>query len=199
MQESNRVAEWTSSSEEELVAAHTQLVRRCARPYFLAGGDGEDLIQEGMLGLLSAIRRFDPERGVPFHAYAEICIRRRVIDAVRRAAQPNHLLTLENRDSQDHSDTIDIPDHSPISDPLVLVIAKERAHEISDLLDSELSKFEFRVLRFYLDGLSYDEIATRVGKNTKSVDNAVQRIRRKLQRITSDSTIGDTRREPNRK
>jgi len=167
-------------NEERLVAENLGLVRRIARPYFLAGGDGEDLIQEGMLGLIAAIRSYDDTRGAPFHSYAEICVRNRIISAVRRAAKTPNVLPLE-------SQATDLNDLSPVSDPLEIIIARERALELTDLLRSGLSSFESNVLDMYLDGLSYAEISARTGRDIKSTDNAVQRIRRKLAKLKRET------------
>ncbi|MDR3309865.1 MAG: sigma-70 family RNA polymerase sigma factor [Oscillospiraceae bacterium] len=163
-------------SEEEIALRYAKLVRRCARPFFLQGGDGEDLIQEGMLGLLSAIRGFDPARGVPFEAFAELCVRRRIISAVKKGSLGSlpGTLPLEAGETRFAADT------ERVSDPEELVLARERAREMKSRIEADLSKFEREVARLYLDGLTYDEIGHAVGRNAKSIDNAVQRIRRKL-------------------
>ncbi len=169
------------SAEEELVTRYTRLVRMCARPFFLAGGDSDDLIQEGMMGLLSAVRKYDPERKASFKTYAEICIRNRILDAIKSAERN------KNRPLNDY-----VPLQSPqldetfttvaydIRDPEEYVIANESAEEIKDRLYGSLSRFERTVLDCYLSGMSYSEMAAYVGKPVKSVDNAVQRIRKKL-------------------
>ena len=169
------------SAEEELVTRYTRLVRMCARPFFLAGGDSDDLIQEGMMGLLSAVRKYDPERKASFKTYAEICIRNRILDAIKSAERN------KNRPLNDY-----VPLQSPqldetfttvaydIRDPEEYVIVNESAEEIKDRLYGSLSRFERTVLDCYLSGMSYSEMAAYVGKPVKSVDNAVQRIRKKL-------------------
>jgi RNA polymerase sporulation-specific sigma factor len=177
------------SAEEELVTRYTRLVRMCARPFFLAGGDSDDLIQEGMMGLLSAVRKYDPERKASFKTYAEICIRSRILDAIKSAERK------KNRPLNDY-----VPFQSPqldemfttvaydIRDPEEYVIANESAEEIKGRLYGSLSRFEKTVLDCYLSGMSYPEMAAYVGKPVKSVDNAVQRIRKKL---TQQIKIGD--------
>ena len=127
-------------AEERLVMRYNRLVRMCARPYFLAGGDSEDLIQEGMVGLLAAIREYDSSKAAVFRTYAEVCI-------------------------------------------------KNRLRERMEALMGQLSGFEASVLRLYLNGLSYSEIAAEVNKSPKSVDNAVQRIRRKLAQQSSSGDV----------
>jgi len=167
-------------AEEELISEYSRLVKICARPYFLAGGDSEDLIQEGMLGLLSAVRHYDPAKDVKFKTYAEFCIRRRLYSAIKSASRFKHIplndyVSLESQ--FDENSTLGM---FFLRDPEEFVIARERAEEITDSLYDSLSRFESRVLGLYLEGLSYEEIAATVNKPPKSVDNAVQRIRRKL-------------------
>jgi RNA polymerase sporulation-specific sigma factor len=168
-------------AEEELISEYSRLVKICARPYFLAGGDSEDLIQEGMLGLLSAVRHYDPAKDVKFKTYAEFCIRRRLYSAIKSASRFKHIplndyVSLESPELDENS-TLGM---FFLRDPEEFVIARERAHEISDGLYGSLSRFESRILGLYLKGMSYEEIAAKVNKTPKSVDNAVQRIRKKL-------------------
>ena len=179
-----KAIEGDSYAEEALVLEYSRLVRVCTRPYFLAGGDSEDLLQEGMLGLLSAIRTFDPHRNVKFSTYAEYCVRRRVISAIRKASANKHTplnnyISLESP-QLDESNT---QNAYFLRDPEDFVIARERAGELEKLLLGALSRFESSVLELYLEGMSYTEMASRLGKPEKSVDNAVQRIRRKLAQI----------------
>ena len=178
------VATGSAESEEHLVSEYARLVRACARPYFLAGGDSEDLIQEGMLGLLSAIRTFDPAKGVKFSTYAEFCIRRRIFSAIRSASGYKHTplnsyISLESP-QLDESNTINA---YYLRDPEDFVIARESAGEVERLLYGALSRFESGVLELFLEGMSYKEMAARLGKSNKSIDNAVQRIRKKLAQI----------------
>lgn len=176
-------------AEESLVTRYSRLVRICARPFFLAGGDSEDLIQEGMFGLLKAIREFSPDRDTLFRTFAEVCIRRRVLSAVAAASRDKHAPL-----------NTSVPFESPLFDgqgefpseeqgrtnPEDLLIYREEQRERLDRLKDQLSGFERVVLDYYLHGYSYREIARRVNRSEKSVDNAVQRIRRKVaQHITS--------------
>ena len=173
-----------SAAEEALVSEYVQLVRACARPYFLAGGDSEDLIQEGMLGLLSAIRTFDPEKGVKFSTYAEFCVRRRIYSAIKSASGNKHTplnsyISLESP-GLDESST-----HGTyfLRVPEDFVIAREQVGEVKKLLSGALSRFESDVLELYLQGMSYKDMAVHLSKSDKSVDNAVQRIKKKLSKI----------------
>jgi RNA polymerase sporulation-specific sigma factor len=174
-------------SEETLVSRYGKIVRACARPYFLAGGDSEDLIQEGMLGLLSAARTFDESRGVRFETYAEYCVKRRIISAVRSASRLKHI-PLNNYVSLESPsfEKTDAPNAYYLRDPEEFVIARESADEITDYLYGSLSNFESTVLKLFLDGCSYEEMSKTLEKPYKSVDNAVQRIRRKLTKLLSN-------------
>ena len=168
-------------AEEQLVKRYNRLVRACARPLFLAGGDSEDLIQEGMMGLMSAIEQYDPSKGASFKTYAELCIRRRLYSAVKSASRYKHT-PLNDYVSFESSylDESQSLQQYYLRDPEDLVIAREQADEITEGLENSLSNFEAKVLQSYLEGLSYEEIGKKVNKSVKSVDNAVQRIRKKL-------------------
>ena len=180
-------------AEEALSERYMRLVRICARPLFLAGGSSEDLIQEGMIGLLSAIRQFDAQSGASFHTFAELCIRSRLLSAVKSASRKKHLplndgLSLEQL-SEDSGSQLSATPEVFRQDPEDLVLARESKEELYAVLSRCLSKMENRVLEYYLDGLSYREIAARLGKDEKAVDNAVQRIRRKLARNLNPGDI----------
>ena len=161
-------------AEELLVARYHRLVRTCARPYFLAGGDSEDLIQEGMIGLLSAISTYQPTREVPFRAYAGTCIRSRIVSAVRAS------LSGRNRPLNDAVSLGD--DELPQPGPEEQLLRREETEVFLSSLTQSLSALERQILPMYLEGRSYREIAACIGKTEKSVDNAVQRIRAKAGR-----------------
>lgn len=189
--------EGNRDAEEQLAIRYSRLVRVCARPLFLAGGDSEDLTQEGMFGLLSAIRQYDPSMNASFKTYAELCIRNRLLSAVKSASRLKHN-PLNDGVSLDAilSDESQIPLSAYTElfqrSPEELVLARENNEELQSSFKKCLSKLEVKVLGFYLDGLSYDEIAKAIGKDTKAVDNAVQRLRRKLaQNLTpGDISLG---------
>ena len=172
------------ATEEALVSEYAKLVRACARPYFLAGGDSEDLIQEGMLGLLSAIRTFDPDKGAKFSTYAEFCVRRRIYSAIKSAAGNKHS-PLNSYISFESSQLDETAAQNAyfLRVPEDFVIAREHAGEVEKLLYGSLSRFESGVLELYLEGMSYKDMAIRLEKSDKSIDNAVQRIRKKLSQI----------------
>ena len=172
-------------AEERLVVKYMRLVRRCSRPFFLVGGAPEDLIQEGMLGLLSAIRQYDPKQNAAFKTYAELCIKNRLLSAVKTDSRLKHnplndglpLDSLLSEESQ-----IPLLAYTELfrRTPEEQVLAREIKMELQQSFKRCLSPMERNVLRLYLDGLSYQEIAEQTGKPIKAVDNAIQRIRRKL-------------------
>lgn len=173
-------------AEETLASRYMYLVRACARPMFLAGGDSEDLIQEGTFGLVSAIRQFSPACDTSFKTFAEHCIRMRLYSAIKSASRLKHFPLNDGLSFEQLSEDPRAP-LSAVSEvfrrsPEDLVLARESKEELYNALSNCLSKLESKVLDLFLDGLSYQNIASRLGKDTKSVDNAVQRIRHKLAR-----------------
>jgi RNA polymerase sporulation-specific sigma factor len=172
------------SAEECLIARYNRLVRSCARPFFLIGGDSEDLTQEGMIGLIHAVREYDAAKEASFRTFAEICIRNRLYSVLRAAARDKHAplnqsVSLDTPffDSNSYtSGTSDLAQRSPEE----FLIDREHTRSLLSGVRKQLSEFEAKILGYYLDGLSCREIAAAVGKSPKSVDNAVQRIRRKL-------------------
>ena len=173
-------------AEDALAERYLRLVRICARPLFLAGGDSEDLIQEGTFGLLSAIRGYDPADGASFSTYAERCIRMRLLSAIKSASRLKHVplndgISLEQLSEDPGTDILSLPELVR-HDPEDLILAKESKEELRAASSRCLSRFEIKVLDLYLEGLSYREIASHMGKEEKAIDNAVQRIRRKLAR-----------------
>ena len=178
-------------AEEILAVRYHRLVRICARPYFLAGGDSEDLIQEGMMGLLSAIREFIPEKGSSFRTYAETCIRNRILSAIRAAARDkhnplNHYVSYETPLFDGNTDRYPFTaSRSPQQNPEDMYISREERRERLGTLKGQLSGLEAKILALFLRGYSYAEIAVQVDRSPKAVDNAVQRIRRKVARHIS--------------
>lgn len=164
---------------EELLLRYAGLVRGCARGFFLAGGETEDLIQEGMIGLYHAIGDFDPtkEGGRNFKNFAHICISRRIIDAVKKSARKkniplNHYVSVVDDEWM----------FSGLNPEDMLILSDERK-EFKQKMSRVLSDFEFKVTVMYMDGLSCAEICEACGKTEKSVDNAIQRSKRKLQEL----------------
>ena len=179
-------SEGDREAEEKLAERYLRLVRACARPLFLAGGDSEDLIQEGTFGLLSAIRQYDPESNTSFKTFAEHCIKMRLLSAIKSASRLKHFplndgISLEQLSEEPGAHLSAFPEFFRRT-PEDLVLARESKEELYSAFLQCLSKLEIKVLNLYLEGLSYREIADRLGKSAKSIDNAVQRIRQKLGR-----------------
>ena len=165
---------------------YNRLVRTCARPFFLVGGDSEDLTQEGMIGLMRAIREYSSERAASFRTFAERCIRSRLSSALRDADRDKHAplnrsVPLDTPFFDANSYTSGTSDLTQ-RDPEAYLIDREHTAALLSGVRKQLSEFEAKILGYYLDGLSCREIAETVGKPPKSVDNAVQRIRRKVAR-----------------
>lgn len=174
-------------AEELLAARYHRLVRSCARPYFLSGGDSEDLMQEGMFGLIKAMREYRQDRDASFYTFASTCIRNRLLNVVKAAASGKHLPL--NQSVPLNPALFDLNSSPAQADPEVLLIDREKTTSLLENACKQLSELEVKILGYYLDGLTYREIADTVGKSTKSVDNAVQRIRRKIARQISSGDI----------
>jgi len=168
----------------QLTVRYRRMVKSCIRPYFLAGGDNEDLLQEGMIGLLSAIRNYKPEEGSSFKTFAGVCVKRRVIDAAKAASRQKHAPLNEGVSFEDLKDDPDCSTHTaPFSrSPEDQLLAQETEQDFLSTYSKYLSGFEALILSHYLNGCSYQEIAAISNSSEKSVDNAVQRIRKKLAR-----------------
>ncbi len=180
------------SAEEALILRYTSYVRSFARPYFLAGGDSEDLIQEGMIGVVKAISAFDVSEPVSFKTFAAMCIRNRIYSAIRHSMRDknrplNNYIPIGGE--EDESVAALSPDKTV--DPAEQIIGEESYLELLGAAEKLLSGFEKKVLSLYLKGLSYAEISKSVGKPQKSVDNAISRIRRKFAQYSGQS--GDIR------
>ena len=179
----------TSAAGDILAHRYRKLVRCCAHPYFLAGGDSEDLLQEGMFGLIKAMREFRADREASFQTFAEVCIRSRLCSVIRASRAGKH--SPLNESVPLNAFLLDAqPQYSQL-DPEDLLIDREKAAALLNQVRSQLSELEVRVQDLYLDGCSCGEIAATVGKPYKSVDNAVQRIRRKIGRQISSGEISN--------
>jgi RNA polymerase sporulation-specific sigma factor len=174
---------------DALMLRYYQFVRLKASSYFIAGGDAEDLIQEGMVGLYKAVRDFRDDREASFRSFAELCITRQIITAIKTATRQKHqplngYVSLnqspgDNLDDADSSFADLIPGPS-VMDPVNQVISSEELQSLKLCLTDTLSNLESNVLRYYMQGLSYERIAAALGCDCKTVDNALQRIKRKI-------------------
>jgi RNA polymerase sporulation-specific sigma factor len=178
-----------SQALEYLINKYRHFVRAKARSYFLIGADREDIIQEGMIGLYKAIRDFRMDKLSSFRAFAELCITRQIITAIKTATRQKHIplnsyVSLNKPIYDEDSDRtlLDIISGSKITDPEELVISREEFDDIEEKIGELLSSLEWRVLMSYLDGKSYQEIAEDLDRHVKSIDNALQRVKRKLEK-----------------
>ncbi len=174
---------------EYLLNKYKNFVRIKARSYFLVGADHEDIVQEGMIGLYKAVRDFNPDKATSFRAFAELCITRQIITAIKTATRQKHIplnsyVSLNKPIFDDESDRtlLDVIVEAKISNPEDLVISQEELTYIHEKMEEVLSPLEQQVLASYLDGESYQEIAQNLDRHVKSIDNALQRVKRKLEK-----------------
>jgi len=174
---------------EYLIKKYRNFVKAKARSYFLIGADREDIIQEGMIGLYKAIRDFKGDKLSSFRAFAELCITRQIITAIKTATRQKHIplnsyVSLNKPIYDEDSDRtlLDILSGTKVTDPEELMINREEYNDIEFKIGEILSDLEWRVLMLYLEGKSYQEIALELARHVKSIDNALQRVKRKLER-----------------
>lgn len=176
-----------SNAELEVFSHYRNLLRKVCRSYFLIGGDSDDLMQEGMIGLYKAIKSYSKDKNVSFAAYAGLCVKRQIQTAIKKANSQKNLilstaipLTTQDKfdDEEDGSPEIIIPSPEQAADDKM--IYEETMSETADLIKQRLSKMELQVLVEYLNGFSYKEISTQTGLTEKSIDNALSRIKKKL-------------------
>ena len=174
-------------AQEYLIAKYKNFVRSKARSYFLIGADKEDIIQEGMIGLYKAIRDFRDEKQASFRAFADLCITRQIITAIKTATRQKHIplnsyvsLNKPIYDEESDRTLLDVISGIHISDPEEIFINQEQIEDIRNKMGELLSPLELEVLASYLDGKTYQEIADQLDRHVKSIDNALQRVKRKL-------------------
>lgn len=174
---------------EYLIYKYKNFVRAKARSYFLIGADREDIIQEGMIGLYKAIRDFRADKLASFRAFAELCITRQIITVIKMATRQKHIplnsyvsLNRPIYDEESDRTLMDVLPGSKVTDPEELVISREEFSDIESKMAEFLSELEWNVLMYYLEGKSYQEIADALSRHVKSIDNALQRVKRKLER-----------------
>ena len=184
------------SAEEYLLDKYKNFVRSKARSYFLVGADHEDIVQEGMIGLYKAIRDFRPDKLSSFRAFAELCITRQIITAIKTATRQKHIplnnyvsLNKPLYDEESDRTLLDVIVEGRMSDPEELIINMENVGNIRAKINEVLSGLEQEVLNAYLDGKSYQEIAEALGRHVKSIDNALQRVKRKLEKYLEENQM----------
>ena len=174
-------------AQEKIINKYEQFVRNKAKSYFLIGADKEDIYQEGMIGLYKAIRDFNPEKLTSFKGFAELCITRQIITAIKTATRQKHIplntyVSLNKPMYEEESDRtlLDVIEGLTVSDPEELIIGREEVNHIEKEISKVLSELELEVLMSYLDGKTYQEIACDLDRQAKSIDNALQRVKKKF-------------------
>lgn len=180
-------AEGNSEAEETILKRYKNCVKSKTRAYYLIGADNDDIVQEGMIGLYKAVRDYNPNKNITFKTFADVCITRQILTAIRTANRNKHNplnssismnAPVFNEDSG--TTVMNLLQHGSVSNPEEIYIIDETLKEVKIEISKKLSGFENRVLEFYLEGLSYVEISETMNKSIKSIDNALQRIKRKL-------------------
>lgn len=171
-----------------LLSKYRNFVKAKSSTYFLVGGDRDDIIQEGMIGLFKAIRDYDKNRPSSFISFVELCIKRQIITAIKAANRKKHIplnsyISL-NKPLYEEADRIlmDIMEGAKVLDPMEIFIIEEEIKKMESRMDSMLSDLEFEVIQQYLQGKSYEEISLEINRDTKCIDNAIQRVKKKLAR-----------------
>lgn len=181
-------------SQEYLINKYENFVKAKAKSYFLIGADKEDIYQEGMIGLYKAIRDYKTDKKLSsFKAFAELCVTRQIITAIKTATRQKHIplntyISLNKPIYDEESDRtlLDVLSEAKVADPEELIISKEEMSHIQNEIGEVLSNLEMEVLMSYLDGKSYQEIACDLDRHAKSIDNALQRVKRKLEKCLND-------------
>jgi len=180
--------EGDTTAQEIIINKYKNFVRSKARSYFLIGADREDIVQEGMIGLFKAIRDFRSDKLSSFRAFAELCITRQIITAIKTATRQKHIplnsyISLNKPIYDEESDRtlLDVLSGSKVLDPEELIIGREELDAMECKIGEILSELEWEVLMSYLQGKSYQEIAADLDRQVKSIDNALQRVKRKLE------------------
>lgn len=178
---------------EHLIEKYKPLVRAKARSYFLVGADKEDIVQEGMIGLFKAVRDYKDDKSIPFRVFAEMCITRQIITAVKTATRQKHIplnsyVSLNRKVFDEESDKflIEVIQEVSVANPEELFINKEQFTVIESRVMELLSPFEKEVLAKYLAGVTYQDIARQLNKPVKSIDNALQRLKKKIEKSVQE-------------
>ncbi|MCT1579209.1 RNA polymerase sporulation sigma factor SigH [Oceanobacillus kimchii] len=190
------IRQGNSHALDLLIQRYISFVRGKARTYFLVGADKEDIIQEGMIGLYKAIRDYDVDKLSSFKAFAELCVTRQIITAIKTATRQKHIplnsyVSLDKPIYDEESDRtlLDIIGGSIDVDPQELLISQEDYGTLEHKLSKLLSDLEKKVLQLYLDGRTYQEISEHLNRHVKSIDNALQRVKRKLEQLMESNGV----------
>lgn len=185
--------EGNTSALEYILGKYKPLVKSKSRAYFLIGADNEDIIQEGMIGLYKAVRDFNADKHISFRAFADLCVNRQIITAIKAATRQKHQplnnyvsLNKPAFDDDSQETFMDNIKGAEFANPETMFIGREARDGIEKHLEKNLSNFESEVLSLYLDSKSYSEISSITGKPEKSVDNALQRVKKKLEKYLSE-------------
>jgi RNA polymerase sporulation-specific sigma factor len=179
-----------------LIHKYRNFVRAKARTYFLIGADKEDIIQEGMIGLYKAIRDFDGDKLSSFKAFAELCVTRQIITAIKTATRQKHIplnsyvsLDKPMYDEESERTLLDVIAGSKAIDPQEMLLHREKFGDMELKLSELLSELEKKVLHLYLDGCTYQEISGKLNRHVKSIDNALQRVKKKLEQLLEANDV----------
>ena len=182
-----------SRAQEYIIGKYENFVKAKAKSYFLIGADKEDIYQEGMIGLYKAIRDFKPDKLSSFKAFAELCVTRQIITAIKTATRQKHIplntyvsLNKPIYDEESDRTLLDILSEAKVANPEELIISREELKHIQNEIGEVLSDLEMEVLMSYLDGKSYQEIACDLDRHAKSIDNSLQRVKRKLEKCLNN-------------
>ena len=182
-----------------LICKYKDLVNSKVNKYFIIGAEKEDIVQEGLIGLYKAIKDYKPDKQNSFKSFANLCIERQLITAIKSSNRQKHMplnsylslnmTAFENEDGNNDTQIVDVLENTVIEDPLDTITKKEYFSSVENVIDSSLSDFEKKVLNRYVQGESYVKIAERLDAPVKSVDNAIQELERKLQKIYKQKVI----------
>lgn len=195
-----RAREGDGAAMDRIVERYRGFVRLKASSYFLAGGDADDLVQEGLIGLFKAVRDFRADREASFRSFAELCVTRQIITAIKTAARNKHTplnsyvsfsYSRAGAGAEQEMSLAEVLAGDPVADPASQAVSSEELRALVDCLGSALSPLEARVLTMYLEGNSYEDIAVEVGSGPKAVDNALQRVKRKVSAHLREREVPD--------
>lgn len=187
---------------ETLMNRYKRFVRAKAKSYYIIGADREDIVQEGMIGLFKAIRDYRNDRPSSFKSFAELCITRQMITAIKSATRQKHIplnssisLNKPMYDQESERTLLDVVTNTRLTNPEDLMICREELGSIENQMGDMLSDLELKVLTLYINGRSYQEIAADMGRHVKSIDNALQRVKKKLEKYMEAKSLAFTRQE----